>query len=197
MSLNVKTVASQLSRTWHHFHGVMWGKGTHTHAYTHLCARMWAYSTSLASMDSRQIMQHRLKRLPSHTFSIMYRHPREGGREESVYIHLWEIWDIVSIPHLHCMYYYFLLWIQHIPLETDWMGPWKATSSLWDPRRHRKQIFCVSCALIKNTEGIKNGYLWRRLSRWQIDGRTRHFHTDFKRILTQRQASRESYFCDG
>ena len=48
--------------------------------------------------------------------------------------------------------------MQHIPLDTDWMGLRKATSSLWDLRRHRKQIFCVSCPLIKNIEGIKNGF---------------------------------------
>lgn len=87
-------------------------------------------------------------------------HAPKGEKEKkTVYIHLCEIWDTVSIPHLHCMYYYFLLWIQHNPLETEWMGLWKATSSLWDLRRHREQIFCASCPLIKNAEGIKNGYL--------------------------------------
>lgn len=124
--------------------------------------------------------------------SIVCVNQREKKKRVRVFTstHLCEIWDTVSIPHLHCMYCYcFLLWIQHIPLEADWMGLRKATSSLWDPCRHRKHILCVSCPLIKNTEGIKNDFLrgvactdksvlcqsfaLRRLSRWCV----RYFHS--------------------
>lgn len=70
--------------------------------------------------------------------------------------YLSEIWDTVSIPQLHCMHRYCLfLWIQPIPLEIDWMGSWKATSSLWDLGLHQKQTFCVSCTLITTTERFK------------------------------------------
>lgn len=106
---------------------------------------------------------HLLKWWPSHTFfyCVCICVCGSKGREEKkafTSTNLCEIWDTVSIPQLHCMYCYcFLLWIQHVPLDTDWMGLRKATSSLWDLRWHRKQIFCVSCPLIKNTEGIKNG----------------------------------------